>query len=78
MTNTPENTKFRFTVDVSRRLAEEIERIAKETGRTKADVFRTAIELLSTARDAKQDGMHVGAWEEADDVRKEREFVNFG
>lgn len=73
-----DNGKFRFTVDVSRRLAEEIERISRETGRTKAEVFRLAIELLSTARDARQEGMHVGAWEETPDQRREREFVNFG
>jgi predicted transcriptional regulator len=72
------NSKFRFTVDVSKRLAEEIENIANETGRSKADVFRLAIELLSTARDARKDGMHVGAWGENEDRRLEREFVNFG
>ncbi|MCH2066493.1 ribbon-helix-helix protein, CopG family [Shimia sp.] len=73
-----DNQKFRFTVDVSQRLAGEIERISQATGRSKADVFRLAIELLSTARDAKEDGMHVGAWSETEDTRKEREFVNFG
>ncbi|MBO9400764.1 ribbon-helix-helix protein, CopG family [Shimia sp. R9_3] len=73
-----ENSKFRFTVDVSRRLADEIENIAKDTGRSKAEVFRLAIELLSTAREARREGMHVGAWEDTDDHRREREFVNFG
>lgn len=73
-----ENAKFRFTVDVSRRLAEEIERISTETGRSKADIFRIAVELLSTAREARQEGMHVGAWQETPDRRREREFVNFG
>lgn len=73
-----DNTKYRFTVDVSKRLADEIEKIALESGRTKAEVFRLAIELLSTARDAKNDGMHVGAWEDQNDRRREREFVNFG
>lgn len=72
------NEKFRFTVDVSSRLAEEIERMASETGRTKADVFRVAIELLSSARDARKEGMHVGAWEETPERRREREFLNFG
>lgn len=76
--DSPVNSKFRFTVDVSRRLADEIENIAKETGRSKAEVFRLAIELLSTAREARQEGMHVGAWEETEDHRREREFVNFG
>lgn len=73
-----ENSKFRFTVDVSNRLADEIEKIARETGRSKADVFRLAIELLSTARDARADGMHVGAWQESTEKRLEREFLNFG
>lgn len=73
-----DNAKYRFTVDVSRRLAGEIERIASETGKTKADVFRLAIELLSTAREARDEGMHVGAWQDHDDRRREREFVNFG
>jgi len=72
------NAKFRFTVDVSQRLAAEIEKISSETGRTKADVFRLAIELLSTARDAKGEDMHVGAWKDSDDKRLEREFLNFG
>jgi predicted transcriptional regulator len=78
MTDGTKNPKFRFTVDVSRRLADEIEKIASETGRSKAEVFRLAIELLSTAREARQEGMHVGAWEDNDDHRREREFVNFG
>ena len=77
MSKGEQNDKFRFTVDVSRKLADEIERIANETGRTKADVFRLAIELLSTARDAKDEGMHVGAWDD-EPYRREREFVNFG
>ncbi len=76
--NRNDNSKFRFTVDVSRRLADEIERIAEETGRSKAEVFRLAIELLSTARDARSEGMHVGAWEDSPEHRREREFVNFG
>lgn len=70
-------SKYRFTVDVSEQLAEEIKRISKETNRSKADVFRLAVALLSTARDAKESGMHVGAWDDADGKRHEREFVNF-
>ncbi|MGV6839882.1 MAG: ribbon-helix-helix domain-containing protein [Planktomarina sp.] len=69
--------KYRFTVDVSERLAEKINKMSEETGRSKADVFRTAIELLSAAQKAKSDNMHVGAWSEDDDKRTEREFVNF-
>lgn len=77
MQDASENSKFRFTVDVSRRLADEIEHISKETGRTKADVFRLAIELLSSAREARDEGMHVGAWDEKPGHRRERSFVNF-
>lgn len=77
MSNAAENARFRFTVDVSKRLADEIENIAKETGRTKADVFRLAIELLSAARDAREEGMNVGAWQDSPERRRERSFVNF-
>lgn len=72
-----DNAKYRFTVDVSRRLADEIEKIAGESGRTKAEVFRLAIELLSTAREARNEGLHVGAWEDKENQRREREFINF-
>jgi len=77
MTNPSEAARFRFTVDVSKRLADEIESIAKDTGRTKAEVFRLAIELLSAAREAKEKGMQVGAWQDEPDRRLERSFVNF-
>lgn len=77
-TEAAKSEKFRFTVDVSKRLADEIERMARETGRTKAEVFRVAIELLSSARAARKDGMHVGAWDETPEQRREREFLNFG
>lgn len=74
---TKEFDKYRFTVDVSERLADEIKKMSEESGRSKADVFRIAIELLSTARKAKENNMHVGAWLEDEDKRIEREFVNF-
>ena len=75
--NKDDNSKFRFTVDVSRRLAEEIERMAKESGRSKAEVFRLAVGLLSTARAAHNEGMRVGAWGDSSEHRQKREFVNF-
>ena len=75
--NKDDNSKFRFTVDVSRRLAEEIERMAKESGRSKAEVFSLAIGLLSTARAAQNEGMRVGAWGDSSEHRQQREFVNF-
>ena len=68
---------FRFTVDVSRALADEIERLANESERSKGDVFRCAIRLLSTAHAMRAQGLHVGAWHEFPDTRPRREFVNF-
>jgi metal-responsive CopG/Arc/MetJ family transcriptional regulator len=75
MTNANENARHRYTVDLSQRLADEIETISKESGRSKAEVFRVAIELLSAARAAKEQGMNVGAWDETSERRRERAFV---
>ncbi len=71
--------KFRFTVDVSKALADEIERLAAESGRTKAEVFRTAIALLSHAKRAESQDMTVGAWRSGDDGKPvhQKEFVGF-
>ena len=65
---------FRFTVDVSRNLADEIERLADESGRSKGEVFTFAIGLLSAACSARNEGMNVGAWNGNGPARK---FVNF-
>jgi predicted transcriptional regulator len=68
--------KYRFTVDVSEGLADEISKISEQTGKSKAEVFRSAIELLSRARAARRAGMHVGAWDDtAEGKRVEREFM---
>lgn len=72
-----ETTRTRLTLDLSERLNEVVERIARERGMTKADVLRTAIEFLTLAESAKSSGMHVGAWKEDREsgVRREREFI---
>jgi hypothetical protein len=67
----------RLTLDLSPGLAAELERLATETGRSKADVLRLGLDLLSRASAARRDGMHVGAWDDGDggERRREREFV---
>ncbi len=82
-TNQLAGTKFnevsrtRLTLDLSERLNDAVERLAKERGMTKADVLRTAVEFLTMADAAKANGMRVGAWneDEGNGVRREREFV---
>lgn len=78
-TQSAEVSRTRLTLDLSERLNEVVERLAKERGMTKADVLRTALEFLTMADAAKAAGMHVGAWEEevGSGIRREREFVGF-
>jgi hypothetical protein len=45
---------------------------------SKADVLRTAMELLLTADRATQEGLTVGAWSNDENKRVEREFVGIG
>jgi hypothetical protein len=71
-----EAARIRMTLDLSRRLNSEVERLAHTNGTSKADVLRFAVELLTAATAAKQAGMHVGAWtERPDGNRWEREFI---
>ena len=70
-----EAARVRLTLDLSRKLNAEVERLAQVNGTTKADVLRFAVELLSAATSAKDAGMHVGAWNETDGRRSEREFI---
>jgi hypothetical protein len=67
----------RLTVDLSAQLSAELDQLAAETGRTKADLLRLGVDFLSRANAARKEGMKVGAWVEDSDhnVRKEREFV---
>ena len=72
-----ENSRVRMTLDLSRRLSEEIERLAVARQISKSDILRFAVEFLSAAERAKQQGMHVGAWKDEEGQRKEREFIGF-
>ncbi len=67
--------RTRVTRDLSKRLTDILEALAKEKDTTKADVLRAAIEYLAMANDAAQDGMQVGAWKDEKDVRRERVFA---
>jgi hypothetical protein len=78
MTESLENNstgRTRVTLDLSKRLIDILEAMAKEKDTTKADVLRAAIEYLAMANDAERDGMQVGAWKDEKDVRRERVFV---
>lgn len=70
-----EVARVRLTLDLSKRLNNEVERLAQANGTSKADVLRFAVEFLAAATAAKADGMHVGAWTNKDGIRSEREFI---
>jgi hypothetical protein len=70
--------RVRLTLDLSERLGQAIAAYADRRGVAKADVLRTAMELLLTAEKAAQEGMTVGAWSRDRDKRVEREFVGLG
>ena len=69
--------RVRLTVDLSTHLNDELDQLAAETGRSKAELLRLGIDLLAKARDARQKDMTVGAWKENSETgaRHEREFV---
>jgi hypothetical protein len=72
--------RVRLTLDLSGRMGAAIAAYAERHGLTKADVLRTAMELLLTAERATEDGMQVGAWKDdpSTERRIEREFVGLG
>lgn len=70
-----DNARVRMTLDLSKRLNEELERLALTRQISKADILRFAVEFLAAADRAKQEGMQVGAWKDEDGARKEREFI---
>lgn len=70
--------RVRLTLDLSSRMGAAIAAYADRHGLSKADVLRTAMELLLTAEKAADEGMQVGAWKEEEDRRLEREFVGLG
>lgn len=69
--------KVRLTLDLSEAINKQLEEIGEETGKTKSELMRLAIDFLLRAQDARHDSMTVGAWKEDKDnrVRIEREFV---
>jgi hypothetical protein len=70
--------KVRLTLDLSLSLNEELERMGRNSGKTKAELMRLALDFLLRAEAAKhQDNMTVGAWKDDKEnkVRVEREFT---
>ena len=69
------SARSRLTLDLSTRMTEFLSTYAEKKGITKAEALRSAVELLSVADDAAEEGLKVGAWGGADDRRIERQFV---
>ena len=70
-----ENARVRMTLDLSRRLNEQLEKLAAERQISKADILRFAVEFLTAADQAKRAGMNVGAWKDEQGTRKELQFI---
>lgn len=71
-----DSARVRLTLDLSTRLNEAVEQLARDEGSSKADILRFAVEFLTAAKKAKEAGMHVGAWiEPPNGTRIEREFI---
>ena len=70
--------RSRLTLDLSGKMASEISKYAEKTGKTKAEVLRSAIELLLAADDAAAENYRVGAWKQEGEIRSEREFIGLG
>lgn len=68
-------SRTRLTLDISRRVDDELTRLSGKMDMTKAGVMRRALSLLFAADVAKEEGLEVGAWKEEDDVRTERAFL---
>lgn len=70
--------RARVTVDLSKKLNDKLGDIADELGTTRADLVRTALELLIAAKGARDQGLVVGAWGTSADkqTRIEQLFVN--
>lgn len=77
--NEGSSDRTRLSLELSSDLNRELERVASETGRSKADLLRLAAGFLLSAQKAQAEGMHVGAWgeDQKTGVRREREFVGF-
>lgn len=78
MPSIPEQgSRVRLTLELSNQLNAELERLATESGRSKAELLRLAADFLSKADQARQEGMTVGAWKEnpSTGTRVERQFL---
>ena len=77
MNNSKTSNRVRLTLDLSKDLHKELDKIGAETGKSKSELMRLAIDFLLRAQDAKEDNMHVGAWKEdkEQNSRIEREFI---
>lgn len=71
--------KVRLTLELNARINDELELLARKSGRSKAEIIRLGLDMLSKANTAHEAGMTVGAWKEDEQaqVRKEREFVGY-
>jgi hypothetical protein len=67
--------RSRLTLDLSNRMTSALNAYADKHGVSKADVLRTALDLLMVADRAVDDGLSVGAWKTDSGQRIEREFV---
>lgn len=72
--------KVRLTLDLSGSLNAQLDSIAQETGKTKAELMRLALDFLLRADEAQKDDMTVGAWknDEENHLRIERQFLGLG
>ena len=77
MAKKPQMERTRLTIELNSKLDDELDRISEKYGRSKSDVLRLAIDLLSKVEGAKDEGMKVGAWRQDEEGhhRTEREFV---
>ena len=69
--------RIRFTLDLSEKVNEELDRLASKTGKNKSELLRLGLDYLLRADRARSEGMLVGAWkdDEKKGVRHEREFI---
>lgn len=67
--------RSRLTLDLSPRMDKGLASHAGRHGISKTAALRRALSLLFAVDDAKEDGLHVGAWKESGGTRTEREFV---
>ncbi len=68
-------TRVRMTLDLSKRLNDQLEKLASHRQISKAEIVRFAVGFLAAADEAKRSGMQVGAWKDEAGTRKEREFI---